>query len=56
MEIIEKLVDGFRLLPPSLGAWFAKDIPAQPFSGDIPWAPLKRPISSFFYTVLVAAN
>ena len=56
MDTTEKIVDGFRFLPPSLGAWFAKDIPARPFSGDIPWTPLKKPISETTFTLMTSAG
>jgi len=26
-ENFEKVIDGFRFMPPSLGAWIGKDIP-----------------------------
>ena len=56
MDNTEKVVNGFRFLPPSLGAWFAKDIPAQPFNGDIPWTPLKKPISETTFTLMTSAG
>ena len=56
MDKTEKVVNGFRFLPPSLGAWFAKDIPAQPFSGDIPWTPLKGPISETTFALMTSAG
>ena len=56
MENAEKVVDGFRFMPPSLGAWIAKDIPAEPFSGEIPWAPLKKPINETTFTLMTSAG
>jgi D-proline reductase (dithiol) PrdB len=56
MDNTEKVVDGFRFLPPSLGAWFAKDIPAQPFKGDIPWTPLKKQISETTFALMTSAG
>ena len=56
MDNAEKIVNGFRFLPPSLGAWFAKDIPTQPYSADIPWTPLKRPISETTFTLMTSAG
>jgi D-proline reductase (dithiol) PrdB len=56
MSDTQKIVNGFHYLPPSLAAWFAKDIPDQPFSGDIPWTPLKKPISDTTFTLLTSAG
>ena len=56
MDNSEKVVNGFHFLPPSLGAWFAKDIPAQPFRGDIPWTALKKPISETTFTLMTSAG
>ena len=56
MDNTEKVVNGFRFLPPSLGAWFAKDIPDQPFRGDIPWTPLKKPINKTTFTLMTSAG
>ena len=56
MDNSEKVVNGFHFLPPSLAAWFAKDIPAQPFNGDIPWTPLKKPISETTFTLMTSAG
>ena len=56
MENTEKEVNGFRFLPPSLGAWFAKDIPNQPFTGDIPWTPLDKPIRETTFALMTSAG
>ena len=56
MNATQKIVNGFRYLPPSLAAWFAKDIPDHPFSGDIPWTPLKKQISKTTFTLLTSAG
>ncbi len=56
MNNTEKAVNGFRFLPPSLGAWIAKDIPAQPFKGDIPWTPLKKPIRKTSFALMTSAG
>ncbi len=55
-EKVVKVVDGFRFMPPSLGAWIGKEIPAQPFSGDIPWRPLKKPIKEITFTLMTSAG
>ena len=56
MENTESVVNGFLFMPPSLGAWIGKDIPAQPFSGDIPWTPLKKPVSETRFTLMTSAG
>ena len=56
MENTGKVVNGFVFMPPSLGAWIGKDIPAQPFSGYIPWTPLKKPISETTFTLMTSAG
>mgnify|MGYP001813348195 FL=1 len=56
MNNTEKAVNGFRFLPPSLGAWIAKDIPAQPFKGNIPWTALKKPIRRTSFALMTSAG
>jgi len=61
MEVIDmtdssKVVDGFRFMPPALRAWISKDIPDQPFGGDIPWTPLKKPIKETTFTLITTAG
>ena len=56
MENSEKLVNGFIFMPPSLGAWIAKEIPAQPFGGDIPWTPLEKPIKEISFALMTSAG
>ena len=43
-------------MPPSLGAWIGKDIPAESFSGNIPWTPLKKPIRETTFTLMTSAG
>jgi len=52
----EKVVDGFRFMPPSLGAWIGKDIPAEPFNGQIPWTPLQKPLSETTFALMTSAG
>ena len=52
----EKVVNGFRFLPPSLSAWFSKDIPDEAFSGDIPWTPLKKPLKDTTFALMTSAG
>lgn len=56
MAETEKQVDGFRFMPPSLGAWIGKDIPDQPYSGAIPWTPLKKPLKETTFTLVTTAG
>jgi D-proline reductase (dithiol) PrdB len=56
MNNTEKVVNGFHFLPPSLGAWIAKDIPVQPFKGDIPWTPLRKPIRKTSFALMTSAG
>ena len=56
MDSTEKVVNGFKFMPPSLGAWIGKDIPAEPFNGDIPWTPLKKPIRETCFTLMTSAG
>ena len=51
-----KVVDGFRFMPPALSAWIGKDIPDQPFGGDIPWTPLKKPPKETTFTLICTAG
>jgi len=56
MENTAKVVNGFIFMPPSLGAWIGKGIPVQPFGGDIPWTPLKRPIKELTFALMTSAG
>jgi D-proline reductase (dithiol) PrdB len=51
-----KIVNGFKFMPPSLGAWIGKDIPTADFSGDIPWAPLKKPLAETRFALMTSAG
>ena len=50
------VVNGFRFLPPSLSAWFSKDIPDADFSGRIPWSPLKKPVKETTFSLMTSAG
>lgn len=56
MENTEKVVNGFQFMPPSLGAWIGKDIPAHPYKEQIPWTPLKKPIREMTFTLMTSAG
>jgi len=45
MEKEEKIVDGYRFLPPALKAWVRTFIPEGEFNGSIPWTPMPKPLS-----------
>ena len=52
----DMVVNGFRFLPPSLSAWFSKDIPSADFSGHIPWTPLKKPLKETTFALMTSAG
>jgi D-proline reductase (dithiol) PrdB len=56
MAEAEKIVDGFRFMPPSLSAWFSKDIPTEGFNDYIPWTPLKKPLSETTFSLMTSAG
>jgi len=51
-----KTVDGFCFLPPSLGAWIGKTIPAGDYEGEIPWTPLEKPVSDTVFSLMTSAG
>lgn len=56
VEINEKVVDGFRFMPPTLRAWLSKDIPETDYKGEIPWTPLKKPVSRTMFSLMTSAG
>lgn len=56
MKNTQKVVDGFRFMPPSLRAWISQGIPGKPFSGAIPWTPLRKPISDITFSLMTSAG
>jgi D-proline reductase (dithiol) PrdB len=56
MKDTGKVVDGFRFMPPALGAWIGKDIPSEPYGGKIPWNPLKKSVSKTTFTLMTSAG
>ncbi|MBW2544989.1 MAG: hypothetical protein JRD43_05900, partial [Deltaproteobacteria bacterium] len=52
----DKIVDGFRFLPPSLAAWMKSDIPEDEFKGAIPWVSLRKPISELTFSLMTSAG
>jgi len=56
MAETSKIVDGFLFMPPALRAWISKDIPEQPFSGQIPWTPLDKSIRETTFSLITTAG
>ena len=56
MELNEKLVDGFRFLPPGLKAWVKSFIPDEDFKGPIPWTPMSKPLSKVTVALVTSAG
>jgi len=56
LETNEKVVDGFRFMPPTLRAWLSKDIPETDYKGEIPWTPLKKPVSRTMFSLMTSAG
>jgi D-proline reductase (dithiol) PrdB len=56
MGALEKKVDGFRFLPPSLAAWIRSRIPGEGFKGSIPWTPLSKPLSEATVALVTSAG
>jgi D-proline reductase (dithiol) PrdB len=52
----DNVVNGFRFLPPSLGAWLKKEIPDGPYQGHIPWTPLKKPLTQTTFALVTSAG
>ncbi len=51
-----KTVDGFRFIPPGLKKFIKGEIPETPFSGKIPWTPLKRPVEEATFSLMTSAG
>ncbi len=56
MERVEKIVDGFRFLPPGLRAWVRTFIPDEEFKGPIPWTPMTKPLSQTTMAMVTSAG
>jgi D-proline reductase (dithiol) PrdB len=56
MELNEKVVDGFRFLPPGLKAWVKTFIPDEDFKGAIPWTPMSKPLSKVTVALVTSAG
>lgn len=51
-----KIVNGFCFMPPSLGAWINGMIPKDEYQGEIPWAPLKKPLAETTCALMTSAG
>ena len=56
MEQNEKIVDGFRFLPPGLKTWVQTFIPDEDFKGPIPWTPMTKPLSQTTIALVTSAG
>ena len=56
MEEQEKIVDGFRFLPPALKAWVRTFIPEEEFKGPIPWTPVSKSLSQTTIALVTSAG
>lgn len=52
----QKIVDGFRFLPPGLKAWIQRFIEAREFRGPIPWTPMTKPLSEVTLALVTSAG
>ena len=56
MELNQKVVDGFRFLPPSLKTWVKTFIPDEDFKDPIPWTPMSKPLSKVTIALVTSAG
>ena len=56
MDYNEKIVDGFRFLPPGLKAWVRTFIPDEDFKGAIPWTPLPGRLNEATVSLVTSAG
>ncbi len=52
----DKIVDGYRFLPPGLAAWVRTFIPDEEFKGFIPWTPMAKPLSQTTFALVTSAG
>lgn len=48
--------NGFRFLPPSLGAWVQSHIEKGRFEGTIPWTPLSKELNELTFSMVTSAG
>jgi D-proline reductase (dithiol) PrdB len=56
MKTENKIVDGFRFMPPGLKAYIAQTIPNTQFSGHIPGTPMKRSLRESTFSLVTSAG
>jgi len=56
MQRSEKIVDGFRFLPPGLKAWVKTFVPEEDFRGPIPWTPMTKSLSGTTLALVTSAG
>jgi D-proline reductase (dithiol) PrdB len=56
MEQGQKFVDPYRFLPPGLAAWVRSFIGEEDYGGQIPWTPLKKPLSECTVSMITSAG
>lgn len=56
METGQKIVDGYRFLPPGLVAWIRGFISQREFKGEIPWTPLSKPLGETTFSMVTSAG
>ena len=56
MEKREKVIDGYRFLPPGLAAWVRTFIPEGAFKSSIPWTPLSKSLSQTSFALVTSAG
>ena len=52
----QKIVDGFRFLPPGLKAWVKTFIPDEDFKEFIPWTPMTKPLNQTVFALVTSAG
>jgi D-proline reductase (dithiol) PrdB len=53
---MQKIVDGFRFVPPSLRVLLSQEIPTGPFTGYIPWTEVKKPVKELTFSLMTSAG
>ncbi len=48
--------NGYRFLPPSLGAWIRSHIENNRFKGKVPWTPLAKPLTEANVALVTSAG
>jgi len=56
MSDVHQTVNGFAFLPPKLSAWINTFIPAESYSGTIPFTPLEKPVSECRIAAVTSAG